>query len=48
MRTKRETETDEQRRERKALEAQQRTERTSVEDQEIDAAIRRSIDLHGA
>ena len=48
MRKKREPETDEQRGEREASEARQRTERISAEDKALDAAIKRSIDLHGA
>ncbi|MFL6728446.1 MAG: hypothetical protein ACJ8FF_02135 [Sphingomicrobium sp.] len=48
MRTRREPETADQRRERAALEALRRTERLSAEDKELDAAVKRSIKLHGA
>ncbi|HEY6663082.1 MAG TPA: hypothetical protein VIZ66_09165 [Sphingomicrobium sp.] len=48
MRTRREPETDEQRGEREAIEALRRTERRSAEDKELDAAVKRSIKLHGA
>jgi len=48
MRKKSEPETDEQRGEREAIEALRRTERISAEDKALDAAVRRSIDLHGA
>ena len=48
MRIRRDPETDDQRREREALEALRRTERRAAEDREIDAAVKRSIALHGA
>jgi len=47
MRTRREPETAEQRIEREAREARFRNERISAEEKEIDAAVRRSIRLHG-
>lgn len=47
MRTRREPETDEQRAERTAKEARYRNERISAEEKEIDAAVRKSIKLHG-
>jgi len=47
MRTRREPETDEQQTERAARETRHRNERISAEEKEIDAAVRRSIKLHG-
>jgi len=48
MRNKQEPETDVQRIAREEREARQRDERIAAEDKSIDAAIKRSIDLHGA
>jgi hypothetical protein len=48
MRTKHEPETDEQRIAREEREARWREEQNAAEDKSIDAAIKRSIDLHGA
>jgi hypothetical protein len=44
---RREPETPEQQAEREAREARYRIERISAEEKEIDAAVRRSIKLHG-
>jgi hypothetical protein len=48
MRTTRDPETDEQRTAREAREAREREERISAENKALDAAVRRSINLHGA
>jgi hypothetical protein len=48
MRTTRDPETDEQRTAREAHEAREREERISAENKALDAAVRRSINLHGA
>ena len=48
MRTERDAETDEQRSAREARETREREQRTSAEDSALDAAVRRSINLHGA
>lgn len=48
MRTTRDPETEEQRSAREAQEAREREERISADDRAIDAAVRRSINLHGA
>ena len=47
MRTRRDPETAEQQTERAARETRYRNERISAEEKEIDAAVRRSIKLHG-
>lgn len=47
MRKKRIPETDEQRDERFAKQAQRRNEDTAAEDDSIDAMVKRSIKLHG-
>lgn len=48
MRTTPDPETDEQRTTREAHELREREERISADDQALDAAVRRSINLHGA
>ena len=48
MRKKREPETAAERQERIEKQARERIAQTSAEDREIDAAIRRSIEVHGA
>ena len=48
MRMKREPETDEQRSKRAELRAEERNERSFAEDKALDAAVRKSIKLHGA
>jgi hypothetical protein len=48
VRKKRETESDEHRSERLAKNARGRVEHASAEDDALDAAVRRSIKLHGA
>lgn len=48
MRKKREPETDEHRSIRGEYEAEQRKEQASAEDRALDAAVRKSIKLHGA
>lgn len=48
MRKKRDAETDEHRSERLAKNARDRVEHASAEDDALDAAVRRSIKLHGA
>ena len=48
MRATRDPETDEQRTAREAKELREREERISADDQALDAAVRRSINLHGA
>ena len=45
---KREPETDEQRSRRAELRAEERKERSFVEDKALDAAVRKSINLYGA
>ena len=47
MRKKRDPETEEQRKERFAKDAQRRTEDSVAEDEAIDAMIQRSLKLHG-
>lgn len=47
MRKKREPETDEQRNDRVEQQARERSARASADDQELDAAIKRSIALYG-
>jgi hypothetical protein len=48
MRKTREPETEEQRSRRIEQQTRARSERIEIEDEALDAAIRRSIDLHGA
>jgi hypothetical protein len=48
MRTTRDPETDEQRTAREAQEAREREHRMADESRALDAAVRRSINLHGA
>jgi hypothetical protein len=48
MRTTRDPETDEQRTAREAHKIRERKERVSAEEKALDAAVRRSINLHGA
>ena len=48
MRTTRDPETDEQRTAREKLEAREREAQISAESMDLDAAVRRSINLHGA
>jgi hypothetical protein len=48
MRTTRDPETDEQRIARERSEAREREQRISEESRALDAAVRRSINLHGA
>jgi hypothetical protein len=48
MRKKREIETPERRTERLARESLARVDRMSAEEAALDAAVRRSIELHGA
>ena len=48
MRTKREPETDEQRDERLAKEAQGRRDDIAAEDKAVDAMVKKSIRLYGA
>ena len=48
MRKKHETEREERRNERLEKNAQDHMKRASAEDESVDAAVRRSISLHGA
>lgn len=48
MRTRREPETDEQRDERLAREAQDRRANMAAEEEAVHTLVKRSIDLHGA
>ena len=48
MRKKRDPETEEERNRRIERQARTRSDEVAMEDQVLDAAVRRSIDLHGA
>jgi hypothetical protein len=48
MRDKRQTESDEHRSERLEKNARDRMERAAAEDEALDAAVKRSIEQHGA
>ena len=48
MRKKRDSESPDDRSERLERNARQRSEQTSEEDRQVDAAVRRSIKIHGA